>query len=121
MARRLTELSASCDAAMDERTAEAEITQYEREEGVRLCAEQRQGVIAAVTGGLTIITGGPGTGKTTGIKCIIELMSRRGEVLLTAPTGRAAKRMSEATGCPAKTIHRLLEFSGDELSRGGCF
>ncbi len=117
VARRLTELSASCDAAMDEAAAEAEITRYEREEGVRLCAEQRQGVIAAVTGGLTIITGGPGTGKTTGIKCIIELMSRRGEVLLTAPTGRAAKRMSEATGCPAKTIHRLLEFSGDE----GCF
>ena len=117
VARRLTELSASCDAAMDEGTAEAEITRYEREEGVHLCAEQRQGVIAAVTGGLTIITGGPGTGKTTGIKCIIELMSRRGEVLLTAPTGRAAKRMSEATGCPAKTIHRLLEFSGEE----GCF
>ena len=114
VARRLTELSAGCEAVMDEAQAEAEISRYELEEGVRLCAEQRQGVIAAVTGGLTIITGGPGTGKTTGIKCIIELMSRRGEVLLTAPTGRAAKRMSEATGCPAKTIHRLLEFSGEE-------
>ena len=73
-------------------------------------------MLAAVSGGLTVITGGPGTGKTTGIKCIISLMSRVGEVLLTAPTGRAAKRMSEATGCPAKTIHRLLEFSGEEGS-----
>ena len=81
---------------------------------MQLCAEQREGVMEAVTGGLTIITGGPGTGKTTGIKCMIRLMSRVGEVLLTAPTGRAAKRMSEATGCPAKTIHRLLEFSGEE-------
>ena len=90
------------------------IDAYESEENVQLCAEQREGVTAAVTGGLTIITGGPGTGKTTGIKCIIRLMSRAGEVLLTAPTGRAAKRMSEATGCPAKTIHRLLEFSGEE-------
>lgn len=114
VARRLTELAVSCEAAMDERQAGLEIAQYEREEGVTLCEEQRQGVVAAVTGALTIITGGPGTGKTTGIKCIIELMSRRGEVLLTAPTGRAAKRMSEATGCPARTIHRLLEFSGEE-------
>lgn len=90
------------------------ISAYEREENVQLCAEQREGVTAAVTGGMTIITGGPGTGKTTGIKCMIQLMSRLGEVILTAPTGRAAKRMSEATGCPAKTIHRLLEFSGEE-------
>ena len=90
------------------------IDAYEQEENVQLCAEQREGVMEAVTGGLTIITGGPGTGKTTGIKCMIHLMSRMGEVLLTAPTGRAAKRMSEATGCPAKTIHRLLEFSGEE-------
>ena len=93
---------------------EERIDAYEREENVQLCAEQREGVTEAVTGGLTIITGGPGTGKTTGIKCMIRLMSRMGEVLLTAPTGRAAKRMSEATGCPAKTIHRLLEFSGEE-------
>ena len=93
---------------------EERIDAYEQEENVQLCAEQREGVTEAVTGGLTIITGGPGTGKTTGIKCMIHLMSRMGEVLLTAPTGRAAKRMSEATGCPAKTIHRLLEFSGEE-------
>ena len=93
---------------------EAQIGRYELEENVQLCAEQREAVTAAVSGGLTVITGGPGTGKTTGIKCIISLMSRCGEVLLTAPTGRAAKRMSEATGCPAKTIHRLLEFSGEE-------
>ncbi len=114
VARSLMNLLVTCEKGLDEERADREIDQYEREEGVRLCAEQREGVLAAVTGGLTIITGGPGTGKTTGIKCIIELMSRRGEVVLTAPTGRAAKRMSEATGCPAKTIHRLLEFSGEE-------
>ena len=113
VARRMAEL---IRAARGERFdgVEAAIDEYERQEDVTLCAEQREGVTEAVTGGVTIITGGPGTGKTTGIKCIIRLMARQGEVLLTAPTGRAAKRMSEATGCPAKTIHRLLEFNGED-------
>ena len=115
VARRMAEL---IRAARSEQSADVEdaIDEYEREEDVTLCAEQREGVTEAVTGGVTIITGGPGTGKTTGIKCIIRLMARQGDVLLTAPTGRAAKRMSEATGCPAKTIHRLLEFNGEEGS-----
>ena len=60
-----------------------------------------------------VITGGPGTGKTTIINCILDLLSREHEAVLCAPTGRAAKRMSEATGAEAKTIHRLLEFSGE--------
>ena len=114
VARQLVSLMRGKGPGVDVEEAEQEIDRYEREEGVTLCAEQREGVLQAVTGAVTVITGGPGTGKTTGIKCIIELMSRRGEVLLAAPTGRAAKRMSEATGCPAKTIHRLLEFSGEE-------
>lgn len=62
-----------------------------------------------------VITGGPGTGKTTIIRCILEILKKKGaNVLLCAPTGRAAKRMCEATGEEAKTIHRLLEYGGDE-------
>ena len=60
-----------------------------------------------------MVTGGPGTGKTTLIRCIISLLKEDSEILLCAPTGRAAKRMSEATGEEAKTIHRLLEYGGD--------
>lgn len=67
----------------------------------------------AVVKGVTVITGGPGTGKTTTINTIIKLFERQGlNIVLAAPTGRAAKRMSEATGCDAQTIHRLLEISG---------
>ena len=65
---------------------------------------------------MTVITGGPGTGKTTAINCIIDLLEEEGlKAELAAPTGRAAKRMTEATGREAKTIHRLLEYGfGDE-------
>ena len=63
---------------------------------------------------MTVITGGPGTGKTTIIKCIIKLLGVHGEIALAAPTGRAAKRMSEACGMEAKTLHRLLEYGGEE-------
>ena len=93
--------------------ARAQIRLYENEEGVELCDAQREAVTAAATGGVTIITGGPGTGKTTSINCILRLLEGRGEVELCAPTGRAAKRMSEATGRSARTIHRLLEYSGE--------
>lgn len=62
---------------------------------------------------MLVITGGPGTGKTTLINCMIRLLAQEGEVVLCAPTGRAAKRMTEATGYEAKTIHRLLEYGGD--------
>ncbi len=113
VARQMTELIRAADRE-EYPHALMRISRYEAEENVELCQEQREAVLAAVNGGLTVITGGPGTGKTTSIRCIISLMSRVGEVVLTAPTGRAAKRMSEATGCPAKTIHRLLEFSGED-------
>lgn len=74
---------------------------------------QMQAVVEAVNSGLLIITGGPGTGKTTTINTIIRYFEQEEmEILLAAPTGRAAKRMSEATGYGAKTIHRLLELSG---------
>ena len=89
------------------------IAEYERSEGVELCDQQREAALAAAREGICIITGGPGTGKTTSINLIIRLLRRMGEVELCAPTGRAAKRMSEATGCPARTIHRLLEYTGE--------
>lgn len=74
---------------------------------------QRMAVFEAARNGLTIITGGPGTGKTTTINAIIQYFTSQGmDILLAAPTGRAAKRMSEATGYQAQTIHRLLEVNG---------
>ena len=93
-----------------------DITRYEVENGVTLCAEQRDAVLAAAQEGICVITGGPGTGKTTSINCIIRLLERQGDVELCAPTGRAAKRMSEATGRNARTIHRMLEYNGEEES-----
>ncbi len=92
---------------------EKRIEAYEREENVRFSALQRRAIQSAVEEGVLVITGGPGTGKTTIIRCIISLLKEDNDVLLCAPTGRAAKRMSEATGEEAKTIHRLLEYGGD--------
>lgn len=86
-------------------------------EGIELADKQKEAVREALTNGVLVITGGPGTGKTTIIKTIISLLDGEGyEVALAAPTGRAAKRMTEATGYGAKTIHRLLEigYAGDE-------
>ena len=88
-----------------------------RYKGIELSEEQQEAVKDALSGGVTVITGGPGTGKTTAINAIIYALERIGmEVTLAAPTGRAAKRMTEATGKEAKTIHRLLEYgySGDD-------
>ena len=78
---------------------------------LELSGQQKQAVLAALNEGALVITGGPGTGKTTIIRFITAIMEEIGlEVALTAPTGRAAKRMSDATGHEAKTIHRLLEY-----------
>ena len=78
---------------------------------LELSGQQKQAVLAALDEGALVITGGPGTGKTTIIRFITAIMEEIGlEVALTAPTGRAAKRMSDATGHEAKTIHRLLEY-----------
>jgi len=82
-----------------------------RKAGVELTEEQEGAVEQALRRGLSVITGGPGTGKTTVLKAVIHGLRSSGDsVALCAPTGRAAKRMSEATGMPAKTIHRLLEY-----------
>lgn len=84
-----------------------------KREEIELDEQQKKAVMEAVVKGVTVITGGPGTGKTTTINTIIKLFERQGlNIVLAAPTGRAAKRMSEATGCDAQTIHRLLEISG---------
>ncbi len=89
-----------------------EIASYENEKGITLADNQRNAVISAVNNGVSIITGGPGTGKTTTLDCILHLYRKRGlDIALCAPTGRAAKRMSNATGEDAKTVHRLLEYS----------
>ena len=98
----------------DARGASREIRRYEQENGITFSPLQKQAVLSAVEKGVLVITGGPGTGKTTIINCILSLLAPKGKVLLAAPTGRAAKRMSEATGEDAKTIHRLLEYSGEE-------
>ena len=89
------------------------LDRIQREEKLELDEMQLQAVAGAVENGLLIITGGPGTGKTTTINTIIRYFEEAGmEILLAAPTGRAAKRMTEATGMEAKTIHRLLEITG---------
>ena len=78
---------------------------------IRLAPQQAEAVRLAMTQGVLVVTGGPGTGKTTIIRCITEILTdMQMEFALTAPTGRAAKRMSEATGCEARTLHRLLEY-----------
>ena len=87
-----------------------EIGVFEKEQKIKFAESQKEAIIGAFNSGIEIITGGPGTGKTTIIKAIIHIYENNGmRVLLGAPTGRAAKRMTESTGREAKTIHRLLE------------
>lgn len=89
---------------------ESEIGLYEEESGIFLAPQQKDAVRCAMEKGIVIITGGPGTGKTTIIKCILNIMKKKDmKISLAAPTGRAAKRMTETAGHEAKTIHRLLE------------
>jgi len=92
--------------------AEKAIEWIERTQKIRLSEDQRDAVRAAATAKALVVTGGPGTGKTTVIKSLLSIFEKKGlKVMLAAPTGRAAKRMEAATGRPALTIHRLLEFS----------
>jgi exodeoxyribonuclease V alpha subunit len=82
---------------------------------VELAAAQRNAIQTALTSKISVITGGPGVGKTTIVNNIVKILrAKSGKVLLAAPTGRAAKRMSEATGAPAQTIHRLLKYEPRE-------
>ncbi len=126
VAKKLLQLNRLC-ASVDRRDAEAFILKCEREAGIEYAPMQREAIYAALNNGVTILTGGPGTGKTTIIKALLSIFDSIGcDVALAAPTGRAAKRMSEATGCEAKTVHRLLEMefkAGNELKfvRGASF
>ena len=100
-------------ATVDEAKVINKIKKIEKEQSIELDDMQRGAVLEAVKNGLLVITGGPGTGKTTTINTIIRYFREQDkEILLAAPTGRAAKRMTEATACEAKTIHRLLEITG---------
>ena len=100
--------------SVNEAVVEKKIKKLEAEQEMELDELQKEAVVSALKGGVTIITGGPGTGKTTTINTILKILDEEGmEVLLAAPTGRAAKRMSETTGWEAQTIHRLLEVNVD--------
>ena len=99
-------------------TVEEDIEKIEKEENIHYESKQREAILTAANKGILILTGGPGTGKTTALNGILKLFELDGiDVALTAPTGRAAKRMSEITGKEAKTIHRLLEVEWDKHDR----
>lgn len=100
------------------RTLDKDIEKIEQEKGIYFEQMQKAAIKTAVTKGLLVLTGGPGTGKTTTLNGILELFEKKKlRVLLAAPTGRAAMRMSEVTGRQAKTIHRLLESEWGEGDR----
>lgn len=110
-ARRLTELSVQNEEP--EENVRKRLEFIEKKNELELEEQQRQAVVEAVRNGVLVITGGPGTGKTTTINALIQYFELEGmDIFLAAPTGRAAKRMTETTGYEASTIHRLLELSG---------
>ncbi|MDR0987076.1 MAG: ATP-dependent RecD-like DNA helicase [Ruminococcus sp.] len=96
----------------------AHIEIEEAGKGIKYAEKQKEAIGSALTSGLTVLTGGPGTGKTTTLNAIISLYKEQGKVVqITAPTGKAAKRISELTGFSAKTIHRLLEVTFDAAGK----
>ncbi|MBO4988055.1 MAG: ATP-dependent RecD-like DNA helicase [Lachnospiraceae bacterium] len=109
-----------CERTDDDRNAIIKrITAIEKELSIELDDLQKEAVLQAAQNGISILSGGPGTGKTTTINAIIRYFEREGmDIVLAAPTGRATKRMTEATGFEAKTIHRLLELNGSFAEDG---
>lgn len=98
------------------------IRKFEEDRGIVLSEDQKRAVMSCLTNGVTIITGGPGTGKTTILNAIIYILEASGQkVAVTAPTGRAAKRIMETGGHFAQTVHRLLEYYYDETRKAMCF
>lgn len=107
-------------AEIDEEYVRKRLELIEQDAGLSLDKRQREAVIEAVKHGILILTGGPGTGKTTTINAMIHYFESQGlDIFLAAPTGRAAKRMTEATGYEAQTIHRLLEVNGNPEEHEG--
>ena len=104
------------------RQVDKTIDAIEKEQGVSYAPLQRQAVRMAAEGGVLLLTGGPGTGKTTSLRVIVALYRRMGlDVALLAPTGRAAKRLGEVTDCDAQTIHRALGMSYNDLTGQAAF
>ncbi len=117
IARKLVLLDRVCPA-METANIGSFIAKEERESGVKYAKLQRQAISLALESGVMLLTGGPGTGKTTVVRALLHIFESMGfKIALCAPTGRAAKRLSESTSCEAKTIHRLLEYGGEEGGR----
>ena len=122
IAKMLHDLNIS--AEISEEIILSRVEKIEKDTNTELDNKQRLAIVESVRRGLLVVTGGPGTGKTTTINTLIDYFAGEGlEIRLAAPTGRAAKRMTEATGYEAQTIHRLLEVSGgpEEVERQGQF
>lgn len=116
-ARMLHDLDIDCD--MPEEMMEKRLRKVEEREQLQLDPMQHRAVVESIRHGLLVLTGGPGTGKTTTINTMIRFFESEGmSILLAAPTGRAAKRMTEATGYESQTIHRLLEVNGNPEEEG---
>ena len=112
------------DESKDLNSIKRDVFEITQKSGIELDGLQLEAVLSAIKNGVCIITGGPGTGKTTTINTLIHYFESQGnDIALAAPTGRAAKRMTEATGYESKTIHRLLELSGalEDDSHGANF
>ena len=124
--RRLWEAEVSACARMnsllavdadESRQADRTLAEIEAEQGITYAPQQREAVRLAATNGVLILTGGPGTGKTTTVRGIVALFRKMGlDIVLAAPTGRAAKRMSELTGMDAQTVHRMLGMNWNEAA-----
>ena len=118
IARKLDLLDKVC-ASVDVRDMQAFIMREEKKSGIEYAPLQKKAISSSLESGVMILTGGPGTGKTTVVRALIEIFDSMGfDVALAAPTGRAANRMSEATSREAKTIHRLLEMDFSESVYG---
>lgn len=115
IAKKLTDINKRA-IYLDDANIEHIVHRIELQNGIEYAKMQRLAILKCVNNGVTVLTGGPGTGKTTIIKAVLQIFSNFGlKCALCAPTGRASKRMSEATGCDAKTIHRLLEVSVNDF------